>query len=134
MTLKKKHDVDIMSAQKDHAIDHTQPFTAQQDGFFVAAALTAYDDNTEIIEDKRYGEIYFEHYGWGNDGDSGSKAVKLEQHYCSDEELGLTESPDSLIFPIQEQALSTVTFYKKKFKCIDEDDLVIWGDYNSLAA
>lgn len=27
-----------------------------------------------------------------------------------------------------------MTTYKKKFKCIDRDELTIWGDYNSAAA
>ena len=33
----------------------------------MAAGLTVYDDNPEPIEDKRYGELVFEYYGWGHE-------------------------------------------------------------------
>ena len=48
------------------------------EGFFVAAALTAYDSNTEIIEvPEKYGELVIEHYGWGNEGATISEEGKL---------------------------------------------------------
>lgn len=33
----------------------------------MAAALTVYDDDPEIVEEARYGELVFEYYGWGHD-------------------------------------------------------------------
>ena len=64
ITLIERNDVDIMSALLENYIDFTTPFQTQN-GFFVAAALTAYDSETEVIEEERYGELIIEHYGWG---------------------------------------------------------------------
>ena len=55
-----------MSALEESAISPDYKFGAD-DGFFVAAALTAYDSNEEITEEERYGELVIEHYGWGYD-------------------------------------------------------------------
>ena len=66
VSLMDKQEVDIMSALSEGAIAPREKFSAE-DGFYVAAALTEYDTNTEIIEEARYGELIIEHYGWGND-------------------------------------------------------------------
>ena len=61
-----------------------------EEGFFFAAAITAYDGETESIEvPERYGELVIEHYGWGNEGATSSYNSKLQNHPCSDEELGI---------------------------------------------
>ena len=66
VTIVEKQDVDIMSALLDNSIDNDFKFTAN-DGFFISAALTMYNSNTTLTEDPRYGELFFEHFGWGND-------------------------------------------------------------------
>ena len=71
ITLAQKHEVDIMSALVEGAFDYSDKFT-YNDGFFVAAALTEYDSNTESIEEPRYGELIIEHYGWGYENVIGS--------------------------------------------------------------
>ena len=73
-----------------------------EEGFFVAAAITAYDSETESIEvPERYGELVIEHYGWGNEGATSSQADgKLQNHPCSDEELGIERGPNTLVYPI----------------------------------
>ena len=58
-------DVDIMSALQENEIDFNFKFTTEE-GFFLAAALTEYNSDREITEDKRYGELVIDHYGWGN--------------------------------------------------------------------
>ena len=98
-------------------------------------ALTEYDDNREVVEEERYGELIIEHYGWGNNSresgegaeaegnslqselSSGSSAIGY--HYCSDEELGLTIGPKTHIFPIFEGSKNEVMTWRKKFKCVD---------------
>ena len=64
------------------------------------------------------------------------KSTPLNTHYCSDAELGFADDPDvdSSIYPIFESSKSEVETWKKKFKCIPREDLVIWGDYNSAKA
>ena len=69
VTLVEKSEVDIMSALVEGEIDQRDKFTATKNEFFVAAALTVYDSNTESIEDPKYGELVIEHYGWGYEGD-----------------------------------------------------------------
>ena len=81
VTLAYKHDVDIMSASIENAVEQTEKFNASENGFFIAAALTEYDTNTEIIEDPRIGELVPEHYGWGYEGQElGSKRQELDYH------------------------------------------------------
>ena len=82
-----KKDVDIMGALVENYFDFDYKFDASQ-GFFVAAAITAYDGNTEIVEKPEYGELIIEHYGWGNDEDLKSGSKPLDYHTCTDEELG----------------------------------------------
>ena len=91
-----------------------------QEGLFVAAALTAYDSETEPIEiPELYGELVIEHYGWGNGGQTSSEADgKLKLHSCSDEELGIERGPNSLIYPVYPNDLEQVKVWKKKFKCM----------------
>ena len=133
-TLNKKHDVDIMGALLERAVPYTEPFNAINDGFFLAAALTDYDTNEEIVEEDRYGELFIEHYGWGYSDGIGNASGDISYHYCSEEEIGLVDSPNRLIYPIIESAFDEVQLYRKKFKCINREDLQIWGDYNSKSA
>ena len=78
-----------MSALHENLIDYGERFNTEQ-GFFVAAAITEYDSNTEIVEKPEYGELIIEHYGWGySDEKIGSGSRPLDYHYCSEEELGL---------------------------------------------
>ena len=91
VTLAKKQEVDIMSASMEGSLDYRERLTAD-DGFFVAAALTEYDSNTEVIEDPRYGELIIEHYGWGYEQLIGSQSRTLQSHPCSDVELGFNRT------------------------------------------
>lgn len=133
ITIVEKNDVDIMSALMENAIDHSEKFS-YEDGFFVAAALTAYDSNTEVVEEERYGELIIEHYGWGYGDGISSGSKQIDYHWCSDEELGLVRGPETIIYPIFESSKAEMETYRKKFKCINKEDMVIWGDYNSAKA
>ena len=105
-----------------------------EEGFFVAAAITAYDSVEESIEiPDKYGELVIEHYGWGNEGVT-SSFDRLQYHQCSDEELGIERGPNTLVYPVFQNDLEQVKVWRKKFKCIEPKDLVIWGNYNSVKA
>lgn len=125
-----KKDVTVMGALISHYYDASDRFNATQ-GFFMAAGLTNFDSNTTLTEEKRYGELIFEHYGWGSQS-SGSKP--LESHFCSDEELGLTDSKTSLTYPLRDSSKTEVITYKNKMKCLDAKDYEVWGDFNSAMA
>ena len=132
ITLITRSDVDVFMAVREDALDYNFKFNAKDDGFFVAAALTEYNSNTTVTEEARYGELIIRHYGWGYSDDAiGAEGKAIEYHFCTDEELGLVEGPDTIVFPRQETMISEVISYKNKFKCINNEDLVIWGDYNS---
>ena len=134
-TLVGRDDIDIISAYQDSHFLDNEEFSAAENDFFFAAALTTYSSDTEPHEKKEYGELLIEHYGWGNEHlgyKYGSHA--LENHNCTDEELGLISSKDSVIYPVYDNSLEEVKTYKKKFKCIDKEDLRIWGNYNSKMA
>ena len=64
LTLKEFLDVDVMYANVESGIDHTQKFNSD-DGFFIAAALTAYDRDTTVTEEHKYGELQIRQGGWG---------------------------------------------------------------------
>ena len=93
----------------EDAIEDSEQFTASEDGFFVAAALTDFDSNPEIVELEEYGELLIEQYGWGNSAlgyEYGSNP--LPNHYCSDEELGFKQGPNTIIYPIVKQSIPEV--------------------------
>ncbi len=56
-------DVNIFQAVQRQKIDHTTTFSPEQ-GFYMAAGITEYDNNPEIIEEAKYGELTFEYYSW----------------------------------------------------------------------
>ena len=134
VSLAMKNEVDIMSALDENKIDFNYKFSGE-DGFFLAAALTAYDTERNIIEEERYGELVIELYGWGYDGGIGfSKPAPIDYHYCSDEELGFFRGPDTQIFPIFSSQLAEVQLFRNKFKCFKKSSVELWGDFNSARA
>ena len=80
----------------EDALTFDDTFTSE-DRFFFAAALTEYNSDTEIIEEKRYGELVLGYHAWG-DGYEGTR--RLDYHYCTDEELGFDTGLKTEIFPI----------------------------------
>ena len=57
----------------------------------------------------------------------------MNNHYCTDEELGIVPGPNTVIYPIIEQAKHEFDTFRNSFKCVDKEELEIWGDYNSKA-
>ena len=137
-TLILKSDVDILQNDDDNAIGQTERFS-EEDGFFVAAGITAYDKDPNIIEKEEYGEIIIEQYGWANEElgyENGSREIPM--HWCSESEIGMSDNDDSgtpsRAFPLVEHQLAEVSRYRRKFKCIKPEDTVIWGNYDGESA
>ena len=122
-----------MGAVVENAFDYSDKFSAAE-GLFIAAAITEYDSNTEVLEEAKYGELIIKHLDWGHTDEIKSAPKPLSYHWCSDEELGITRGDKTQIYPVYESSLSEVLTYRKKFKCIDPQDMVIWGDFNSKKA
>ena len=129
-----KKNVDILTTLNEDALTSNDTFT-YRNGLNIAAAFTAYDGETESILDPSYGEIAFKHMSWGEDPEDGSFFVKREkkkEHVCSREELGLTENKEETRFmPIVPSHRTYLDIYQKKFICLDEEDLFVYGDVNS---
>ena len=65
----------------------------------MAAALTRFNNDREIEEDWRYGELVISTFGWGYTDKIEGNRRKLDYHYCSDEELGLARTNDTQVYP-----------------------------------
>ena len=54
-------------------------------------------------------------------------------HNCTKQELGVESDQQSRakFLPIRKENRELVNFHSKKFKCVDEEDLYMYGDYNS---
>ena len=82
----------------------------------------------------------FQLYEWGPDenGEFGFKFQNLTTHICTEEELGLNDNAKNpnhgQFFKIHPQSLVNVKLYRKKFLCIDREEMSLYGDYNSLSA
>ena len=84
LTWYRLEEVNIFQALSENKVDFTETFGPEQ-GFYVAAALTEYDTNTEIIEEAKYGELIIEFNGWGYSDELGdNKKSPLSYHPCSD--------------------------------------------------
>ena len=57
---------------------------------------------------------------------------EIEAHYCTDEELGFKNGPQTTIFPPNKNIVGSLKTWKNKFKCMDNaQNLELWGDYNT---
>ena len=139
MVLVEVSGVSITQSVAQGALTYDDKFSALEDGLFLAAALTPYDSKTEPIYDSRYGDLVIEQYGWGNTGSLETERRALDHHQCSEEELGLSphdrdNGSESHVYPVFESSYKEVYTWRKKFRCMKREDLVIWGDYNSAKA
>ena len=70
----------------------------KKDSFNLAAAFTAYDNETEPILDPSYGELVFKHCYWGKLNEDGEYEAAREriksQHTCTSDELGFGDDPN----------------------------------------
>lgn len=61
-------DIDLVMSTATNALEVTDKFDASM-GLYFAAALTAYDNNQEEIDDPTVGEIVFNHHKWSRNPD-----------------------------------------------------------------
>ena len=118
----------------DHHLDEDLYFDNAR-GLNVAVALTAYDNEREVILDPSYGEIIFELYSWGDRGEdqsttfATSNTKPLPAHPCTPTEL------EESFMPTFARHKRDLSLYEKKFVCAnDPGQFLIYGDYNSQSA
>ena len=77
----------ITSKILEDVVPSDDKFNYQDDGFFIAAALTAYDSETESIEDPKYGKLLFNLNGWYSTEEGGidNYHYVLDDESCTDE-------------------------------------------------
>ena len=128
-------DINIIEIERDMYFDDSERFTAEDDELFIAAGLTNYDSNRTVTESPEYGELLIEHFGWGNEDIGKSYGTHaIPNHFCSDEELGFEKGPKTRAFTVSERSLREVETYQRKFKCVDEEHMRVWGNFNSAKA
>ena len=128
-----RRDVDILQTVKYLALTDRDEFNFDQ-GLNIAVAFTGYDSDMELFDDPTIGQVVFNHFKWGEnaDGSYSSGRFPIKSHSCTRAELGLEgDSAQSNFLPINERFESTVSLYHKKFLCIDKEDLVMYGDWNT---
>ena len=128
--------IDIKTSSTMNYYDHAHVFDAEQ-GLEVAIGFTAYDNNREVILDKSIGELAFIAYEWGED-EAGNVFVKRERipsYQCTKDELGLGSSDsESRFYPAYATHQFSLEKIQKKFRCIDKENMYIYGDWNSKRA
>ena len=101
-----------------------------EDGLQFAFGISAYDNNSEPIDDPAYGEVKARITTWGfNDTIGINVGEPLAVKPCSKEQLGLSGN-SSDFWPISPSSQRDIAFYSKKFQCIDES-YGIQGAYDS---
>ena len=90
-----------------------------EDGFYVAAAFTGYNNVEEYELPWEIGELNFYVMDWGPTESGGlyDRSEYLETSVCTPEELGL-EGDNASFFPLDKVSKPVVSLYRKKFLCI----------------
>ena len=118
----KKKDVDIFTAVNELYLSDDWTFSARQ-GLNIAVGL-GYNGIDPTIA-----SINFYRVDWDV---LNSQATKLQSHECTQEELGASGS-NSRFFPIRSSQAQYLDIIKPgAFQCIDDSDLQIQGNFNSL--
>ena len=79
-------DINIIATMKRMAYGEADLFSFE-DGFNIAVAFTAYDNEQEWTLEPKYGELYFDAYSWGTDdeGNFFTKYERMETAVCTRE-------------------------------------------------
>ena len=131
-----KKDVDILSTIKDRYFDDNFVFS-YKNGLNFAVAFTAYDGERDWILDPSYGSLIFNSYSWGanEDGTFFTERKKLNSHLCTDYEFGLNNAANdgegAKFLPPDYTSAGYIELYKKKFICLNEEDIFIYGDFTT---
>ena len=69
---------------------------SKEDGLNIAVAFTGFDSETEWTLDPSYGSLVINSYEWGktDDGSYFTDRKKLEEHVCTESELGLIDGDE----------------------------------------
>ena len=97
--------------------------------------MTAYDGDKNPIEDPTIATLKFELKSW-NILDETKGAVQwklLKTKMCEDADFNTLDNanPDSKFLPLAEQAVPVIDIYGSKMKCLDEEELELFGNFDT---
>ena len=127
--LLRRKDVDILSTIQDSYFDVESTFGAAQGFNFAVGLLGQREPLDEAIASW---DISSFEWAPNDDGRIEVNTQIINSHICSEEELGLVEG-DSKFFPIAESSLEAVAINQRGMVCLDESDIHIRSDKNSVS-
>ena len=131
-----KTDDYVMTSTQDSFFDLDYKFGFEQ-GFNIAVAFTAFDDEKENILRPEIGRIVYRQYKWGFEANDRYKLTQdyLPTHTCTKQELGIDQQSENSFYPLKDEGyFQTMKGYQKKFVCIDKEQLYLKGDFDSEKA
>lgn len=126
-----------MTTLKEDFFDDGEELSYEAEGINLAVGFSPYDSSTEPLLEKKYGEFKFMRSSWGKDENDKVywRNEEIPSHICTREELGLDPSENGSNFlPIKPVHISEISSHQKKLRCIDKDELIVSGHYNSATA
>ena len=126
-------ETDVMISARDSFFDADHKYSRN---LSYAFGITAYDSNTESIDDPTYGEIKPYYKSWGLKETAGVHFEPLLMRNCSQAELHINNQTDikSQFFQPHSNSATDLAFYHKKLKCLDMEAIEVQGNYNSPRA
>lgn len=102
----------------------------------IAARFSGLDETEVYNIDPTYATMHFKYLSWDGDGEEYTEGTyEIPTHRCTEGELGLTgDTSDSLLMPLKEEIAPDVKYYRQNYICADEQELEVYGNYNSAAA
>ena len=130
-------DFKLLKFEKENFYDMREPFT-NEDGLMIAAAITAYDSETEPIEDPEVGEIKFYLKQWDVENIDAAESIQfieIPTRPCIKDDFAEYNSESPLFYPNKDGSKADMDIHRKKMKCVDRDqELLMYGRYESQAA
>ena len=93
-----------MTSTQDSFFDLDYKFGFEQ-GFNIAVAFTAFDDEKEYILKPEIGKIVYRQYTWGFEAEDHYKLTQdyLPTHVCTKEELGIDQQTENSFYPLKDE-------------------------------
>ena len=134
MVMLKYGDSNILEIQDIQYFDDSFVISTSKHRFDVAFALIGWGYSQYNGDYSEYGQVKAYYKRWGNPGDPpGTSYYELKTRPCTDQDLGLgSDVIDSRFYESDKATKEYIQWYKEKLQCIDED-IQIYGDYNSFA-
>ena len=122
-------DYKIQMQNFENYYSHTDEW-GSDNGFTLAACLTAYDGSREVIEDPSIGQLKFYRKGWSN-SEGVDYFSEIASRPCMEEEL-LGNTEDTSFYKAARSSISDIVMYGPKMKCpVNRDQMELWGHYDT---